>query len=88
VICVNAVDKGDRERFGVKAVDKGVRDETRKSKSEIRKSKGEQRNSKSENRNSRGKVEGVRVQKGKELGGVGDAGRAARGDFTGYDRVG
>jgi len=25
VICVNAVDKGDRKRFGVKAVDKGVR---------------------------------------------------------------
>src|SRR5712672_1394021 len=24
VICVNAVDKGDRKRFGVKAADKGV----------------------------------------------------------------
>jgi len=27
-ICVNAVDKGDRGEFGVKAVDKGLRDET------------------------------------------------------------
>jgi hypothetical protein len=78
VICVNAVDKGDRRRFGVKEVDKGVRDETRKSKHETRKAKGEGRNSKGETRNSR-------VQKGKELAGVAGAGRVARGDFTGYD---
>jgi hypothetical protein len=77
LICVNAVDKGDRRRFGVKAVDKGVT-----------------RNLKGENRNSRGigiwklKVERVCVQKGKELAGIAGAGRAARGDFTGYDRAG
>ena len=35
-----------------------------------------------------GEVESGRVQKGKELGGVAGAGRAARGDFTGYDRAG
>jgi len=81
VICVNAVDKGDRKRFGVKAVDKGVRDETRNS-------KGEQRNSKGEDRNSRRGVEDVRVQKGKELGRVTGTGRVARCDFTGYDRAG
>jgi hypothetical protein len=80
VICVNTADKGDRRRFGVKAVDKGVRDETRNS-------KGETRNSKSVDRNSRREREGVRAQKGKELAGVAGARRVARGDFTGYDRV-
>ena len=80
MICVNAVDKGDRRKFGVKAVDKGVRDETRKSKSETRKSK-------SEDRNSRREVEGVRLQKGKELVSVAGAGRVERGDFTGHDRA-
>ena len=80
VICVDAVDKGDRRRFGVKAADKGVRDETRKSKSE-------NRNSKSENPNSWTRSESGSVQKGKELGGVAGAGRVARCDFTGHDRA-
>jgi hypothetical protein len=77
VICANAVDKGDRRRFGVKAVDKGV---TRKLKSESRNSRGGD--------GGRLKGESVPIQKGKELrGGVG-AGRAARCDFTVHDRVG
>ncbi len=39
MICVNAVDKGDRRRFGVKAVDKGVRGEWREREKRVRETK-------------------------------------------------
>jgi len=44
LFCVNAVDKGDREKFGVKAVDKEVRDENRNAKIETRVARSEDRN--------------------------------------------
>jgi hypothetical protein len=81
LICVNTVDKGDRRRFGVKAVDKGLRGETRKSESRTR-------NPKSVNRNSDARSYSESVEKGKELAGVAGAERVARGDFTGHDRAG
>jgi hypothetical protein len=51
VICLNTVDKGDRREFGVKAVDKGVRDET--TKLEERRSKIERRRARLEKRKSK-----------------------------------
>ena len=81
MICVNAVDKGDRRRFGVKAATKGLRGESRNAKVETRVAG-------SEKRRSGVKAEGVRVKTGKELEVAAGAGRVARGDFTGYDRVG
>ena len=80
LICVNAVDKGDRSGFGVKAVDKGVRDENRNAKIETRVAR-------SESRNLWERSENGLVQKGKELAGAAGAGRVARGDFTGHDNA-
>jgi hypothetical protein len=76
VICVNAVDKGDRRRFGVKAATKGLRDESRKCEVETRVAG-------SEKRRSGVKAEGVRVKTGKELGGVAGAGRGSEMRFHG-----
>ena len=44
LICVNAVDKGDKSGFGVKALDKGLRDENRNAKIETRVARSEDRN--------------------------------------------
>ena len=95
VICVNAVDKGVTKQFVVKAVDKGLSCERRKSKCDRRNSMGWTRKSKVETRKSKFAVRGaleiegesVPVKKGKELGCVVGAGRVARYDFTGYDRA-
>src|SRR6266481_8363731 len=76
VICVNAVDKGDSKRFGVKAVDKGV---TWNLRSENRNWQGKEPRTL--------KVKSEVVQKGKELGAVAGAGNEARSDFTGHDRA-
>ena len=76
VICVNAVDKGDSKRLGVKAVDKGVAPNL---KSENRNWQGKSL--------EKLKIKSVLVQKGKELGDVAGAGNEARSDFTGHDRA-
>ena len=71
-------------RFGVEAVDKGVR-----AKRETRNTKLEERRGEIEARGvAAWGPEGVRVQNGKELAGAVGAGRVARGDFTGHDSAG
>jgi hypothetical protein len=81
LICVNAVDKGLKKRFGVKAVDTGVRGETRKSKLE-------NGSTKHETRVSDARSYSELPQKGKGLAGVVGVERVARDDFTGHDRAG